>query len=78
MVVLAKHLWDQFVHDEDRAKIWLSSLKTALLAVAVQVGVLTGGNAVLALGWSAKQWIAVVLATVIAAGAKAADPVTKK
>jgi len=77
MVKLAKHLWDQLINDEEAAKHWLTGLKTAALALAVQVGVATAGDVAKALAWGKAQWFAVAVTTLIAAGAKVADPVVK-
>lgn len=74
---LAKHLWDQLINDEEAAKVRLSAFKTWLVVIGVQVAAVTGGELAKALEWGWKQWVGTALAATIAAGAKAANPVTK-
>lgn len=77
MKKLFLHLWDQLINDEEAAKVRISAAKTWLVSIGVQVLALTGGTLSSAMSWGWKEWTATLLTATIAAGAKAADPVTK-
>lgn len=81
MFTLARHLWDQLLHDEEAAKIRISAAKTAIVGflggLASSIMALCKADFTAVVTWTRKDWLAAASAaaatSVIAAAASAKD-----